>query len=264
MLDWTHIAATYDASDAIWRIYLNGQLSNPNARAGNIRSAPKENMGPWTIGSIPTKPFFGKMCDVRIWSCARHEDEIKKCMKVENVSVLQDILKNNALRGYWPCHDGVGLLVSDISQYRHYGFAKDCSWKMDEKRPFKSGYVAKKTNKEENENDGEKKEEKQNDFHIENLLQTEGIVNGKKFVFQPFERQTCAKAVFYTNGEVLVIAYPSHAFWNKSYRGVCQKFELTNNCGLLTDEVEYDDFSNILCAKFVYDCKSMWIYNKSS
>ena len=52
-------------------------------------------------------------------SCARQEEQIKKCMKVENVNVLKDILKDKALRGYWSCHDGVGLLVSDLLKIVH-------------------------------------------------------------------------------------------------------------------------------------------------
>ena len=99
---------------------------------------------------------------------------------------------------------------------------------------------------------------------IEDISKTEGVINNKKYVLQKFEKSTCSKAIFYTNGEILVIAYPQFTFWNKSYRGVAQKFELTNNSGLLTDEIEYDDFQNILCGAFVSDCKSMWIYNKQS
>ena len=58
LVKWTHIAATYDASDAIWRIYINGNLSNPNARTGNIRAGSKQSNAAWIIGSVPTKPFF--------------------------------------------------------------------------------------------------------------------------------------------------------------------------------------------------------------
>lgn len=42
------------------------------------------------------------------------------------------------------------------------------------------------------------------------------------------------------------------------------QFELTNNVGLLTDELEYDDFGKVLAAAFVGDAKSMWIYSGSS
>merc|ERR1712130_873839 len=89
-------------------------------------------------------------------------------------------------------------------------------------------------------------------------------INEEKYVLRRFERSTCSKAVFYTNGEILVIAYPQYTFWNKSYNGVAQIFELTNNSGLLTDELEYNDFKNILCGTFVNDWKSMWIYTKSA
>ena len=143
LLEWTHIAATYDASDAIWRIYINGQLSNVNPRAGNIRAGPKKSNAPWIIGSIPNKPFYGQICDVRIWSTARTEEQIKKCMKIDNnknINLLNQILDDTNLRGFWPLNDGVGLLCADISKYKHYGFAKDCTWKNAEKRPFKCSY----------------------------------------------------------------------------------------------------------------------------
>ena len=49
-----------------WWINIVGQLSNPNTRTGNIWAGPKQSNAAWIIGSVPTKPFFGKICDVRI------------------------------------------------------------------------------------------------------------------------------------------------------------------------------------------------------
>lgn len=67
--EWTHIAATYDSTDGQWRIYLNGQWSNPNARTvANPRGAPQKSTASWIVGSVPTRPFFGQIVDVRIWS----------------------------------------------------------------------------------------------------------------------------------------------------------------------------------------------------
>ena len=67
--EWTHIAATYEPQDGQWRIYLNGQWANPNARtAVSTRGGPQKSTAPWIVGSVPTRPFFGQIADVRIWS----------------------------------------------------------------------------------------------------------------------------------------------------------------------------------------------------
>ena len=213
-------------------------------------------------------------------------------MKIESVATLKSMLSDSALRGFWPCHEGMGLMVTDISKYGHYGFIKDCNWKKDGKRPFKWNYHKHRDTKTDENGDGDGDEEEKSEnaedgmLSVEELLsrstspspsvgaarsvngddmeQKEGVVNGQKYVLQPFDCTTCSKAVFYCNGELLVVAYPSFSFWGKSYRGVAQKFEVTNNCGILTDEIEYDDFNKVLAAAFVGDAKSMWIYNGSS
>ena len=51
-----------------------------------------------------------------------------------------------------------------------------------------------------------------NNINNEDITKTEGIINNKKYVLQSFDKSTCSKAVFYTNGEILVIAYPSFTF----------------------------------------------------
>ena len=67
----------------------------------------------------------------------------------------------------------------DFSKYGHYGFVRDCQWRQDE-RPFPLKTPQKKENE----------------------------------TLQSFHPSVGANAQFYTNGELLVIAYSKHAFWN--------------------------------------------------
>jgi len=102
---------------------------------------------------------------------------------------MDDILKDDTLRGYWPLSDGLGLSALDVTKHNHFGFIQCCEWKQDIERPYPF-----RTNK------------KQEDS------------------MQLFHPAVGAQATFYTNGEVLVIAYPAYTFWGKQYHGVAQKF----------------------------------------
>ena len=128
---------------------------------------------------------------------------------------VQEVINEEGLRGFWPCNDGVGLTVRDLSKHRGYGFIKDCEW-IEEDRPYPLKLPAELSEKE---------------------------------ILQPFHPKVCLTATFYTNGEALVIAHPNHTFWGKeNYGGVAQKFSL--DTGMLTDEVEYTEFGTITSACF--------------
>ncbi|ETO25164.1 hypothetical protein RFI_11981 [Reticulomyxa filosa] len=214
---WTHLAVTYDVADTIWRIYVNGMLSTGHSYPTGANCMPQANGKNWTVGSIPGRPFFGQICDVRIWSCARSEDQIKKGLKAR----VEEIVTQEHLRGFWPCNDGLGLIVRDLSSFKNHGFMKDCEWK-NEPRPY--------------------------------LLR---ISSKEPETYQSFPPRVAATTSFYTNGETLVIAYPERAFWNRTYGGVAQKFSLES--GLLLDELEYDGFTNVESACFAGNGKSMWL-----
>ncbi|ETO32281.1 vcbs repeat containing protein, partial [Reticulomyxa filosa] len=214
---WTHVAATYDTNDMIWRIYVNGGLVTNNSYPSNPNCMPQANGKNWFIGSISGRPFFGQVCDIRIWSCTRTEEQIKKNMKAR----VEDVLAQENLRGFWPCNDGLGLVVRDLSPFNNYGFIKDCEWK-NEPRPFPL-----RISKDETE------------------------------TLQGFSPSVTQTATFYTNGETLVIAHPSYLFWNRTYYGVAQKFSL--DTGLLLDELEYEDFGNVESACFSSNGKHMWL-----
>jgi hypothetical protein len=72
------LLATFDSTDATWRVYVNGALANSNPYPGNVRAGPQLSTAPWIIGTCQSYPFFGELCDIRIWSSARIEEQIKK------------------------------------------------------------------------------------------------------------------------------------------------------------------------------------------
>lgn len=80
---WYHLALTYDQSSGKTMMYVNG---NKVAESGwNIKGFnPNEDVG-FNIGKLPNFPwgqrqFYGYMSEVRVWSVARSENQIKQNM----------------------------------------------------------------------------------------------------------------------------------------------------------------------------------------
>ena len=92
---------------------------------------PKKSESDWIIGSATNKPFFGAICDARIWNVARTEAQIKSGMRAS----VCDVREEEGLRGYWLLNESLGLNARDYSNFKHDGIIKDCTWKKD-KRPF--------------------------------------------------------------------------------------------------------------------------------
>ena len=62
---WTHIAATYNASLGVFKIYLNGSLDTSSTIAG---AAPTSNTDSLYLGiSGASTPFAGQLDEVRLW-----------------------------------------------------------------------------------------------------------------------------------------------------------------------------------------------------
>lgn len=78
---WTHIAATYDVTTGMYKIYVNGILDTAK-RIGNNIKPNSASMQPLAIASSLTslgvaKGFFnGAMDEVRIWNVTRTEEQI--------------------------------------------------------------------------------------------------------------------------------------------------------------------------------------------
>ncbi len=74
---WTHVAGTYDGTTL--SIYINGSLEGSRATSGNTRA----NSGNLIIGSghmMNNQFFSGEIDEIRLWSQARSENEIKNAM----------------------------------------------------------------------------------------------------------------------------------------------------------------------------------------
>lgn len=93
---WYHIVGTYDNSKL--RIYVNGELKGEVSKTGNITY---NSSTPWAVAVNPSgtgdggEHFYGKLSDVRIYSTALSDSDIKE---LYNVSASVD--KNGNMYAY--------------------------------------------------------------------------------------------------------------------------------------------------------------------
>lgn len=77
LAEWTHIAATYDASTSMWTLYVNGQ----NAGAASSTTGKFTSHAAWGMGGVATAAGENlAVCDFRIWRCARSETLLRSTM----------------------------------------------------------------------------------------------------------------------------------------------------------------------------------------
>ena len=112
--EWYHVAGVFDG--ASMKIYVNGILENTsNAQAGNINYADS-----WlSIGMYKddneTNAFDGSLDEVRIWSVARSESEIRSTM-------CRKLIGNETgLYAYWRLDESVASIAYDASNNNHNG-----------------------------------------------------------------------------------------------------------------------------------------------
>ena len=262
---WNHFACTYNNGDHIWRMYFNGNLVTTNPSPQNPQCCPQKAPDPndpasaWRIGSDPSRPFWGKMCDVRIWNEARTSDEIKNSM---NSTSPTQLINHSGLMCWYPLTDGLGLSCMDLSKYKHSATCIDCQWNAEE-RPYalklskdllnSNPVIIKKSDNDTNNDDS-------NDSNTPNKKKNQE--NNILMNYQTFEPNICENATFCTNGEVLIVSYPKGKFRNNSLitTGVAQKFNMMT--GLLIDEVQYDYFDEIVGLAFNKGGSTIWLYNK--
>jgi len=90
--EWTHVAATYDGNEM--KIFLNGELDATKSEDADI-SAPNRPVRLGTADGADSAFFSGRIDDVRIWSTAREETQIRE-------NYTQELTGNEAgLNGYW-------------------------------------------------------------------------------------------------------------------------------------------------------------------
>jgi len=121
--NWHHVAGVYDGNNL--HLYIDGQLDN------SISAEPIDSItntdNPVMIGANSQKggrSFNGKICEVRVWSVARTQEEIQE--------TLHKRLRGNenGLAGYWPM-DEPGETVTDHSGNGNHGIISGAEWLRD-------------------------------------------------------------------------------------------------------------------------------------
>lgn len=120
---YTHIAATYDASAGIAKIYINGVFDANKSVASSVSNS----IGNLYFGFNPARsdfaaPFKGIIDEVRIWNIARTESEIQSTMN-------QSLNGNESgLIGYWKFDEGTGTITSDATSNHNDGSISGAMW----------------------------------------------------------------------------------------------------------------------------------------
>lgn len=101
---WNHLAVTFDGTT--YRVYVNGILKNSSLVASGQTP---EAWGQDELGKVDIGYFQGKIDEVRIWSDARTESEIRENM-------MQSIVGNEAnLVGYYRFDQYDGAVLYDLT-----------------------------------------------------------------------------------------------------------------------------------------------------
>ncbi|MDZ7625551.1 MAG: LamG-like jellyroll fold domain-containing protein [Ignavibacteriaceae bacterium] len=120
---YTHIAATYDASAGIAKIYINGVFD----ASKSVGSSVSNSSGNLYFGFNPVRgdfvaPFKGIIDEVRIWNIARTESEIQSTMN-------QSLTGNETgLIGYWKFDEGTGSTTADKTTNGNDGTISGALW----------------------------------------------------------------------------------------------------------------------------------------
>jgi hypothetical protein len=120
---YTHVAATYDASTGTASLYINGVFDTSKS----VGSGVSNSNGNLYYGFNPVRynwlaPFKGIIDEVRIWDVARTESEIQSTMN-------QTLNGNEAgLKGYWKFDEGVDTIAYDATSNHNDGTISGATW----------------------------------------------------------------------------------------------------------------------------------------
>ena len=106
---WHHVAATYDATTGIWKLYIDGvqDTTVTVSGSGNVLIPRYDSVQHFGLGTAmnsagATQGFFkGVMDEVRVWNVARTQAEIQSTMNSEVVSAT-------GLIGRWSLNESSG------------------------------------------------------------------------------------------------------------------------------------------------------------
>lgn len=119
---WTHLAGTYDGANV--KLYINGKLTVTTAYTESI---PAQDM-PLIIGNhgdtrYLTRPFIGRIDEVRIWNVTRTEEQIK-------ANMYKEIAPHDNLKAYYKMSNGSGTSLTDNSGNNTGTLTNGPSWKI--------------------------------------------------------------------------------------------------------------------------------------
>ncbi|EDM81096.1 VCBS [Plesiocystis pacifica SIR-1] len=109
---WTHVAIVRDLGTQTLTWYIDGVETSETDLAYSSITA---SGAPLTIGSGYVHNFDGELTEVRLWSIARTEAEIRADKDRRLVGVEE------GLAGYWPLAGGTGEGTEDRSRYANHG-----------------------------------------------------------------------------------------------------------------------------------------------
>ncbi len=108
---WTHVAVSYEAVSAVWKLYINGVLDTTKDLGSNKIPA-SGSIQPAAIGSalnstgVPAGFFKGEIDEVRIWNIARSGTEILNNYKAE-------VTSGTGLAARYGLNDNTGTTASN-------------------------------------------------------------------------------------------------------------------------------------------------------
>src|SRR3989338_7463215 len=131
---WTHVAATFNTSDQLAHLYINGsEVSGAYDSGSNLPIPNASSAFTWKIGSIGDVQAFdfwyGKLDDVRIYNRALSADEIKRLYRIGGTLKLGSSQAQNTgsltqgLVGYWSFDESTHgtTSVADLSGNNNRG-----------------------------------------------------------------------------------------------------------------------------------------------
>lgn len=116
---WHHVAVTYNGVEM--KLFINGRMDNSKQYSLHLKTSHL----PLVIGrssGVIDNYFSGNIDNVRIWSIARTNEEIK-------TSFSKTIAENEpGLVGNWNMNEGCSNSTLDLSGENNTGFIEKCNW----------------------------------------------------------------------------------------------------------------------------------------